>query len=89
MVGGGIDSIDTDDVGSQLGQQRHISSTAGCVGQGVLKGGVCGGSSTRRYLLLVCDALDEEFGSVRLIEEVRSLEGVSMTFCQDQRNVLP
>lgn len=74
MVGGGIDGVDTDDVGSQLGQQRHISSTAGFVGEGVLNG-VCGGC-----LLLVCDALDEEFGSVRLVEEVRSLEEVSMTF---------
>lgn len=73
VVLSGVNRVDADNVGAELSQQWHIASAAGLISQRVGEIDRGGRGAVGGCLLLVCDTLDEEFGAVRLVEEVGAL----------------
>jgi hypothetical protein len=73
VVGRSIDGVDTDDVGTQLLQDRNISGAGSLVGEGINVGGIRVAGDG----LLVSYTTDEELRAVGLVEEVLTLGHMS------------
>jgi hypothetical protein len=77
VVLGGIDSINTNGVDTKLLEQWHITSAACLVGERIgeriwLATSSCSCTVCGDEILLICNTLDEELGTV-LVEEVGAL----------------
>jgi hypothetical protein len=79
MVLGGIDSIGTDDVGTQLLQVGNVTLAAVNIGQRIGVVGVLGSCAVGLVLLLVGNTANEEFCSVVEVEELVALYQVHMS----------
>ena len=75
-----INGVDSDDVRLQLREEGNVSSTASNIGQRILKVDICTRGTVASNILLVCNALDEEFGAVRFVEKLGALSS-----CGSQR----
>ena len=94
VVAIGVDSIGSDDIGIEILQKLHISLAVGLADERISVGGVGGcGAASRRAILLVSDALDEELSAV-FVEEFGALReeeknnGVSLVQVLPGRSLL-
>lgn len=80
MVLGSIDGIDSDDVCPESLDQGNVSLAPCLVGQWIRVSCICACGGIAVDILLICDAFDEELGSICLVEEMltlsKSTEGI-------------